>query len=238
MESGASAVVVTAPTARCLLVWATVTGGLAGAAAWCGTDARAALSAATWHGPAAVEDVLVAVCAAAALACLGWLWLVATATTLQLLAGRDPGELRRRGGLTRRLVLGLCGAAAVAQLTQPALAADRGPVRPLEESPRATSSGRPLAGLSLPDRATVRGGGAPAPRSAGTPAGGSVVVRPGDSLWSLSERAAPGSSDAELDRLWRAAYAANHDVIGHDPDLIHPGQHLRLPGPPTTEEQP
>jgi len=59
------------------------------------------------------------------------------------------------------------------------------------------------------------------------------VVRPGDSLWSIA-RAHPAGDDVDL--RWRAIWAANRDVVGADPDLIHPGQALRLPGTDTDED--
>ena len=52
------------------------------------------------------------------------------------------------------------------------------------------------------------------------------VVRPGDSLSSIAAaRAVRGG--------WQALYAANRRVIGPDPDVIHPGTVLVLPGPVT-----
>ena len=58
----------------------------------------------------------------------------------------------------------------------------------------------------------------------------SVTVRPGDTLWAIAARHLPsGATDAEIDTGWRAGYAANVGVIGANPDLILPGQHL-LPG--------
>ncbi|MBS42873.1 MAG: peptidoglycan-binding protein [Nocardioides sp.] len=50
------------------------------------------------------------------------------------------------------------------------------------------------------------------------------VVAPGETLTGITEEAT-GSSDN-----WQALYEANKDVIGSDPDLIHPGQVLVLPG--------
>jgi LysM domain len=57
-----------------------------------------------------------------------------------------------------------------------------------------------------------------------------VVVRPGDSLWSISEQrlgpeATPQQIDREVERLW----ALNRERIGADPNLILPGQKLSLP---------
>ena len=58
-------------------------------------------------------------------------------------------------------------------------------------------------------------------------------VRPGDSLWAIACRvlrqASQTPADAEVDRYWRAIYAANLSVVGEDPDLIFPGQLLVLP---------
>lgn len=64
-----------------------------------------------------------------------------------------------------------------------------------------------------------------------------VVVAPGDSLWTLAERdlaqrstAAP--SDAAIAAAWPAWWAANRDAIGHDPHLLHPGTSLTPPARP------
>lgn len=59
------------------------------------------------------------------------------------------------------------------------------------------------------------------------------TVAPGDHLWSIAERrlaAARGHqpSDAEVAPYWRALIAANRDRLP-DPDLLFPGQRLRLP---------
>lgn len=62
----------------------------------------------------------------------------------------------------------------------------------------------------------------------------SHVVRPGDCLWHiarsvLAERAGKQPTTAEIARFWPAIYAANRAVIGDDPNLIFPGQHLDIP---------
>jgi nucleoid-associated protein YgaU len=60
--------------------------------------------------------------------------------------------------------------------------------------------------------------------------GGTYVVRPGDSLWSIATRLlGPGASGAEIadevNRLWEL----NKDRIGTgDPDLLRVGTELRL----------
>ncbi|MGC0143230.1 LysM peptidoglycan-binding domain-containing protein [Pseudactinotalea sp. Z1732] len=62
------------------------------------------------------------------------------------------------------------------------------------------------------------------------PPGPVYVVQPGDTLWSvaahsLGEQAEP----AEVADWWPRWYRTNLDVIGDDPDLIHPGQELTHP---------
>jgi nucleoid-associated protein YgaU len=57
-----------------------------------------------------------------------------------------------------------------------------------------------------------------------------VVVRRGDSLWSVAARhLGHDASDAEIARAWPAWFEANRDVVGDDPDLLRPGQVLRAP---------
>lgn len=59
---------------------------------------------------------------------------------------------------------------------------------------------------------------------------GEVVVRPGDSLWCIAARAlAPRASAARIAASWPRWYAANRAVIGPDPNLIRPGEHLTAP---------
>ncbi|TCC35188.1 LysM peptidoglycan-binding domain-containing protein [Kribbella sindirgiensis] len=66
-----------------------------------------------------------------------------------------------------------------------------------------------------------------------------VVVRKGDSLWSLAARELGPSATAEaIAARWPDWYAANRHVIGNDPDLILPGQVLRIPPVPTGDHLP
>lgn len=234
---------------RCLAVWGAAGLGLV-ATWWLASGAAASLASPdTWRG--GFEDLLVAVCAVALLACATRLWVVTTATTLGLVRGRLPQDAH---GLTRRLVLAACGAAVVAGVSSPALAGGSGGSGDLER----------LAGLPLPDRATASSAARPAASqhpvsehpvtehpAAGRPAvvraaSGAdgeevdevdeVVVRAGDSLWSLAaDRLPRWATTDEIDRAWRAVYAANRAEIGDDPGLIVPGQRLRLPG--TTDAQ-
>jgi nucleoid-associated protein YgaU len=71
---------------------------------------------------------------------------------------------------------------------------------------------------------------APGPQPAAAPASAVLVVRPGDSLWTLAaRRLGPHASPAAVAAEWPRLYAANRAVIGADPSLLRPGQHLRVP---------
>ena len=66
-----------------------------------------------------------------------------------------------------------------------------------------------------------------------------VVVRDGDSLWKLAARELGPAATAEaIAARWPDWYAANRHVIGNDPDLIYPGQVLRIPPTPTGDHLP
>ncbi len=57
------------------------------------------------------------------------------------------------------------------------------------------------------------------------------LVRPGDCLWSIAERAiGPEATHAAIARAWPRWWRANRSVIGPDPAVIHPGQRLVVPG--------
>lgn len=50
------------------------------------------------------------------------------------------------------------------------------------------------------------------------------TVRPGDSLSAIARR------ELGNEGRWRELYAMNKGVIGSNPDMIHPGMKLTLPG--------
>ncbi|MCF6379796.1 LysM peptidoglycan-binding domain-containing protein [Nocardioides KLBMP 9356] len=209
---------VPAPLFRPLAVWLAVSGAAVLAVATVPGAWAATRSAAAVDGVAEVDEVVVAACATALALALGWLWLVTTATVVDLLRGRVSA-----GGATRRLVLVACGVAVVAGTSVPAMAAGG-------------DGSELLAGLPLPERAAAparhRTSPRPPPQQAASPAtGATYVVRPGDSLSSIA-LAHPGTGS--LDERWRLIWRANRDVVGDDPDLILPGQVLRLPGPTHT----
>lgn len=124
-----------------------------------------------------------------------------------------------------RLLRDMLFAGAVGALAVAPAQADRGGASPRDHAAVGVTS-HELAGLPYPDR----------PSSATPPAAvrrrhtGVVIVRPGDTLWAISRRSLPaGASDAEIARSCAAWYAANRTVIGDDPDLIIPEQHLHPP---------
>lgn len=155
------------------------------------------------HAPAAdFAGLLVQVCALGALVATTLLWV----TTCTTVAGqlRRPGVPRRPVGPVRALLLAACGVVVLAG----AASADADPA----PSPS-------LAGLPFPDRPT---GAAESART--------VVVRPGDSLWAISARTlGPGARAGEVASYGHRVHALNARVIGPDPDLVRPGQRLRLP---------
>lgn len=219
----------TTPLWRPLVVWATVSGA-ALAAGLTAPDTWAA--ARTARGPQQVTDLLVAVCASALALALAWLWVVTTLTVREVLTGR----VRPVGGRTaRRLVLLACGAAVTAGAVVPATAGERAPADRLDGLPLPQRAAAPLVPAAT---APAPPGDVVAPTRAARPAApraapADYVVRPGDSLWSIAAARTDGDP-AAVGATWRAIWHANRDVVGDDPDLIHPGQALRLPDTATT----
>lgn len=172
-------------------------------------------------GAAGVSAVLVALCALVLALALVRIWLVTTVVVAGVVAG-SARALRGRPGTTRRLVLLACGVAVSAGVGAPAAAAG--------------DDGREVvAGLALPERAVAAAPASTQPsRQPSTSAAAPTedyVVQPGDSLWSiaLAHPADATPANADTDARWRALWRANRTVVGDDPDLIYPGQALRLP---------
>jgi len=97
-----------------------------------------------------------------------------------------------------------------------------------------------LTGLPLPDRTTGSSSSASGSRSGTSSAGalragGVVVVRRGESLWTISVGLLGGrrarTSDALVTQTWHRLHRANRARIGRDPDLILPGTRLVVPAP-------
>ncbi|MDJ0351142.1 LysM domain-containing protein [Pseudarthrobacter sp. PH31-O2] len=57
-----------------------------------------------------------------------------------------------------------------------------------------------------------------------------VTIRPGDSLWTVAAgRLGACASDVDIALEWPRIYQVNRGIIGGNPDLLRPGQVLRLP---------
>jgi len=194
-------------------------------------------------GPAGLDAGVGAVAAAGALVTLAW-W--ATAFTVAVAAqaratirsGQPPAAPRppaRSAGssLVRRVAAAALGVA----LTAGPGAAHAAVDRPAGPAPVPTAStGSPSGTAATSDLAEGRGSPRRASWSADRPADRSaVVVRPGDTLWSLTaarlgngDRPEPRAVAAAWPRWWHA----NRAVVGPDPDLIRPGQVLHPPAVP------
>ena len=153
--------------------------------------------------PATPDEALVRLCLGALALAAGWAWLQAMAGVAD--AWRGTPRVGRRGVPPQAQAAS--GMALASGLTAPAHADTDGP--------RAD----PLSGLPLPERAE----GPAHPRHH------ALVVRPGDTLWALAEQDLPApATDRQVSARWRAVYRRNRGVIGPDPDLIRPGQVLKL----------
>ena len=90
--------------------------------------------------------------------------------------------------------------------------------------PAARAEDRGVDGLRLPDRPMVDGAAEPAAKPS------TVVVQSGDTLWAIARgRLGPDADVATTAREVDRWHDANREVIGGDPDLIHPGQRLDPP---------
>lgn len=176
--------------------------------------------------------------------CVGWFGLGLTVAA----AAGAPGALGRSCARTaevlapwtvRRLVATALGltvvtgpAAAAAVPAELSAASSAAAVVQLDQ--RARLGIHPAAsapGTQLDQRAVPTRMGADLPpldRPAAEPY--AVTVRSGDCLWSIAGRhLGPQASDAEIAAAWPRWYTANRDLIGPDPNLLHPGQQLVAP---------
>ena len=222
------------PVARCLLVLLVVTAGAVGLSLLLLPDVLA-LGRAVRDGTLAgdpFDQVLTQCCEVALVGCAAWLWL----TTVVVASGAACGRRTRHVWVPcvlGRLVLAACGVALVGGLATPAHADD--------------GAGRsPLDGLPLPDRATAttqvsrvfaRAESRQVADHPGRRPQPAVVVRPGDTLWAIARIGLPRPDNDDVAARVREIHQANRAVIGADPDLIRPGQRLRMPRPSTMREE-
>ncbi|MDR6176708.1 hypothetical protein QE364_001420 [Nocardioides zeae] len=201
---------------------------------------------------ATYDALLVALASTALLVAAPWCWVLVALVCVDALRG---AERQRRGcpAVLRRGVLLALGVTTAVALAQPATAitapaADpsttgetavgaTGATGALAGGRAASPTAELLDGLPLPDRpdglvpaagpATAAAAGR-GPAAGGAPRPHHVVVA-GDDLWSVAVAHLPaGADDAAVLDATLALHRANADVLGPDPDLIHPGQRLDL----------
>ncbi|HET7684346.1 MAG TPA: LysM peptidoglycan-binding domain-containing protein [Marmoricola sp.] len=175
--------------------------------------------------PVTFADLLTGAATAVLAAAGGWLAVVVLAVLVEALTeGRlQPVRLTGAPVWLRRALLGAVVAGLSVAGIGPAAVAD-GP------GARQAARTAALEGLPLPDRPPggVRPETGVSPAVRAVPPGEAVTVRAGDSLWSIAEDLLPHATDAELVQAVHALHRSNRDQL-HDPDLLHPGQRLRLP---------
>ncbi|HEY2880652.1 hypothetical protein [Nocardioides sp.] len=210
---------------RCLFVWVSGTSTLTALVLFLLLEPSPARDGRGSLDTVALDRALVDLASVALLACAAWAWVVLTATVVEGWRGVCP--VRRRpwhapAGV-RRALLAACGVALTTTVAAPALATDH--ERSHHHHQYKRHGAALLDGLPLPQR-TVAPTGSPVSRVRVR----TVLVRPGDCLWSIAARdLGAGASDSAVDARWRAIYAANHALVGPDPGLVEPGQRLHLP---------
>lgn len=82
----------------------------------------------------------------------------------------------------------------------------------------------PLVHPGLLGRTAARTNASDSPNKA------SIVVKDGDTLWSIAaRRSGPMATDVDVAMAWPRWYAANRSTIGDDPAALRPGQVLQPP---------
>ncbi|MBS44766.1 MAG: hypothetical protein CMH83_16700 [Nocardioides sp.] len=183
----------------------------------------------------ALATYVVRVAGVALVACAVWAWLVVTTVLGEQVAAAHGRRVRCRWvpAGTRRVALALLGGAALSlgAAVGPAGAhADPAPAPPGETLPLPERLTPPRSAPAPSETPAVPAAPAPSP----TAHERVHVVVPGDSLWRVAEHALPrrhgtAPTPAEVLDLVRRLHRTNRAVVGHDPDLVHPGQRLRVP---------
>jgi hypothetical protein len=187
-------------------------------------------------GSATVSDLLVGGCSVVGALVLGWLALTVLVAVADEVRARSHPRLavRPSPGVPRtvRRVVALVVGLVLGSAALSAGAAERGAATAVPELGWAASAplqvtaapALDLGWAAVPETTTAST--PPAPREVD----GEVVVHRGDSLWSLAaQRCGPDATAGEVMAEQHRLHTANVDVIGADPDLLLPGQVLRLP---------
>lgn len=203
----------------------------------------------TWLATSTTADAAVALLLPVVLALTGYLCVVTVLYVLALLL-RSPRALARLSAVTPRAVRGLAErAVAVTVLTAtwagPAVAAGGAPavLPPGLRVPSGTSADVWAPAIELPLELPHELPAVPPPEVAPprTSAARTVTVVAGDHLWSIAARALADARALPVGSLpardvapyWLAVVRANAPHLrSGDPDLIHPGEVVRLPAGP------
>lgn len=190
-----------------------------------------------WLATAGPAVVVAATFRLAALCGAVWL-LAATLLEVMLAAASAPGPNRPRVpglpcGLRRRIDRAVAAVVATSTLAAPtaAVAAPGLPGHIPVPVPREVVVSHDQVDAPPAPPATPSPAARP-PRPAGAAADLHTVVA-GDHLWGIAEDvvtdARGGASTTEIAAYWRELIAANRDLPSGNPDLIHPGETVRLP---------
>jgi hypothetical protein len=209
-----------------------------------------------WLDQVGTDHAAVELCQAGLWVVAAWLGVGMTASAAAAL----PGVAGRLGGgiahavLPRTLYRIVAGTAGLGVLVTPALAA----AAPTSPAASVASSATPTPTPYWPTDAPVptphwptdatahRGEHRPTPPQHRRPshpdhhpdAARTVVVQSGDSLWRIAaEHLSVRPTPRRIAAAWPRWYAANRPVIGDDPNVIVPGQHLHPPSEHTAPSE-
>ena len=110
-----------------------------------------------------------------------------------------------------------------------ALVQSTGPL--LASAAPANSAVGSVATPHIPEaKVTTTGATDSTPAAASTSCAGTMHrVAAGESLWTLAARAVHSDNVGTVNIAWRRIYAANRDVLGGNPSLIHVGENICVP---------
>jgi nucleoid-associated protein YgaU len=190
-----------------------------------------------WFATAGAADAVAAALRLFAVCGVGWL-LAATVLDVVLVAASATRSTRLRvpglpAGLRRRIEASVAALVATSTLAAPAVAvAAPGlpahiPVPVPHEVVATHDRVEPPVAPTDPSTSEPRSQDRSAPGAA------RYTVAVGDHLWGIAERVVTDvrgdATTADVAAYWRELIAANEDLPSGDPDLIHPGQQVRLP---------
>lgn len=204
------------------VAWAVATATLAGV----GPTARSFVSAVpgqlSQRYGMDFESALVGLFATVLLLAICWLSLVTSLVALAAAcsARRSPRRVPGCPRALRSAVLALVGVSGLSAPLAPALAASGDPGQTPPSVAVVDVSGLPLPGRAVGSEVAATG----------SSSRHTVVVQPGDSLWSIAGRSLPAdSSAADICRGWHRIYAVNRARVGTDPNLLLAGTRLVVP---------